>query len=243
MPDGGTISIHAKSETIAPGSHSTLAPGPYVRLSVADTGEGMDEQTLSRAAEPFYTTKGVGKGTGLGLSMVHGLAEQSGGRMEIRSRVGEGTVIDLWLPQAKVDNELRVISGTAELEPFGIGVPLVVLAVDDDALVLINTVAMLEDLGHKVFPATSAKEALATLRRETVDLVITDYAMPQATGLQLASSIRAHHGDIPVLLATGYAELPPDAEPVLPRLSKPFLQRDLAAAIRELMGDEREAAE
>jgi CheY-like chemotaxis protein len=136
-----------------------------------------------------------------------------------------------------------VFSGTAEPELFGIGAPLVVLAVDDDALVLINTVAMLEDLGHRVFPATSAKDALAILRRETVDLVITDYAMPQATGLQLAASIRAHHSDLPVLLATGYAELPSDAEPVLPKLSKPFLQRDLAAAIRQLMGDEQAAAE
>ena len=243
MPEGGTISIEAKSETIAQGADSTLAPGSYVRLSVADTGEGMSEETLARAAEPFYTTKGVGKGTGLGLSMVHGLAEQSGGRMDIRSRLGEGTVVDLWLPQAVVDNELRVFSGLAEPEPFGNGIPLVVLAVDDDALVLINTVAMLEDLGHRVFPATSAKDALAILRRETVDLVVTDYAMPQATGLQLAEGIRANHPDLPVLLATGYAELPTDAQPVLPRLSKPFLQRDLAAAIRQLMGDEPGPAE
>jgi PAS domain S-box-containing protein len=238
MPGGGTISIQASNETIVPGSDSTLAPGAYVRLSVGDTGEGMDEATLARAAEPFYTTKGVGKGTGLGLSMVHGLAEQSGGRMDIRSSPGAGTVVELWLPQARAESELRVISGTAEPEPFGVGAPLVVLAVDDDALVLINTVAMLEDLGHRVFPATSAKDALATLRREAVDLVITDYAMPQATGLQLAARIKTHRADLPVILATGYAELPPQAEPVLPRLSKPFLQSDLAAAIRQVMGDE-----
>jgi PAS domain S-box-containing protein len=243
MPNGGTIRIEARSETISPGSDSTLPPGPYVRLSVADTGEGMTEQTLARAAEPFYTTKGVGKGTGLGLSMVHGLAEQSGGRMELRSCVGAGTVVDLWLPQARVDNELRVFSGTAEPEPLGIGVPLVVLAVDDDALVLINTVAMLEDLGHRVFPATSAKDALATLRREAIDLVITDYAMPQTTGLQLAEAIRTHHANLPVLLATGYAELPAHVDLALPRLSKPFLQRDLAVAIRQVMGDEPAAAE
>ena len=129
--------------------------------------------------------------------------------MDLRSRLGEGTVIELWLPQAKVENELRVISGTAEPEPFGLGAPLVVLAVDDDALAAINTVAMLEDLGHRVFPATSAKDALATLRRESVDLVITDYAMPQMTGVQFAASIRTHHGDLPVLLATGYANCRP----------------------------------
>jgi CheY-like chemotaxis protein len=215
----------------------------YVLVEVADTGTGIPPEIIDKIFDPFFSTKDVGKGTGLGLSMVHGLAEQSGGRMDIRSRLGEGTVVDLLLPQAVVDNEPRVFSGTAEPEPFGNGTALVVLAVDDDALVLINTVAMLEDLGHRVFPAKSAKEALATLRREDVDLVITDYAMPQATGLQLAESIRKHHGDLPVLLATGYAELPPNSEPVLPRLSKPFLQRDLAAAIRQVMGEEPAAAE
>jgi CheY-like chemotaxis protein len=142
-----------------------------------------------------------------------------------------------------VDNEPYVFTGTAEAETFGAGASLVVLAVDDDALVLINTVAMLEDLGHRVFPATSAKEALAMLRRETVDLVITDYAMPQMTGLQLAEAVRADRADLPVILATGYAELPADATPVLPRLSKPFFQRDLAAAIRQVVGEGLAAAQ
>jgi PAS domain S-box-containing protein len=233
MPDGGTISIEAKSEVIGEGSGSTLAPGAYIRLSVSDTGQGMDAETLGRATEPFYTTKGVGKGTGLGLSMVHGLAEQSGGRLNIRSRVGEGTVVELWLPQAQPADLAQAIPAEADAEIEN-GAPLVILAVDDDSLVLINTVAMLEDLGHQVFPAASAKDALATLRRQTVDLVITDYAMPQMTGLQLAEAIKAVHADLPVILATGYAELPPGTESRLPRLSKPFLQRDLAAAIRHV---------
>jgi PAS domain S-box-containing protein len=243
MPDGGTISIEAKSETIAPGSERALPPGAYVRLSVADTGQGMSEETLTRATEPFFTTKGVGKGTGLGLSMVHGLAQQSGGHLGIRSRLGEGTVVDLWLPQAKVDDELHVFAGTAEPETLDSGAALVVLAVDDDALVLINTVAMLEELGHRVFPAASAQDALATLRREPVDLVITDHAMPLMTGLQLAEAIRADQPSLPVILATGYAELPPNTQPMLPRLSKPFLQRDLATAIRQVVGEGATAAE
>jgi len=174
---------------------------------------------------------------------VHGLAEQSGGRLEIRSRPGEGTVVDIWLPQAKVDNEPQVFSGAAEAETFGSGIPLVVLAVDDDALVLINTVAMLEDLGHRVFPATSAKDALAMLRRESVDLVITDYAMPQMTGLQLAEAIKVDRPALPIILATGYAELPIDATPVLPKLSKPFFQRDLATAIRQVVDEGLAAAQ
>jgi len=113
--------------------------------------------------------------------------------------------------------------------------PLTVLAVDDDSLVLMNLVAMLEDLGHRVFPATGADEALATLRRETFDLVVTDYAMPHATGLQLAETVKAQAPGLPVILATGYAELPPGAASDLPRLAKPYFQRDLAQAIREAM--------
>jgi CheY-like chemotaxis protein len=197
----------------------------------------MDEETRLRAAEPFYTTKGVGKGTGLGLSMVHGLAEQSGGRLVIHSQLGEGTTVDLWLPQAAVEDARRVFSGTAGTDDIYDTAPLVVLAVDDDALVLINTVAMLEDLGHCVFPAASAKEALAILRRERIDLMITDYAMPQMTGLQLADAIRADRPGLSIILATGYAELARGAETQLPRLAKPFLQRDLAASIRQVVGE------
>jgi CheY-like chemotaxis protein len=238
MPDGGVISIAAKSELIAEGSGSPLAPGAYVSLSVADTGQGMDEQTLARAAEPFFTTKGVGKGTGLGLSMAHGLAEQSGGRLNIRSQLGKGTVVELWLPQAKAEDPPREISATGDTGDFAAAAPIVVLAVDDDSLVLVNTVAMLEDLGHRALAAASAKEALAVLERESVDLVITDYAMPQTTGMQLAAAIEAEHPELPVILATGYAELPPGAAVHLPRLTKPFLQRDLAASIRQVIGEE-----
>ena len=98
MPDGGPITIAAREEDVAARPARGLAPGDYVCLSVSDTGEGMDEATLARAAEPFFTTKGVGKGTGLGLSMVHGMAEQSGGRLVLKSKEGEGTTAELWLP-------------------------------------------------------------------------------------------------------------------------------------------------
>jgi PAS domain S-box-containing protein len=242
MPDGGVISIEARREVVSEDATAQLAPGAYVRLSVADSGDGMDEETLLRAAEPFYTTKGIGKGTGLGLSMVHGLAEQSGGRLGIRSQSGEGTVIDLWLPQATVDTRAEPDQDERDADDVSVSAPLTILAVDDDALVLLNTVAMLEDLGHRVFPATSGREALAILARESVDLVITDYAMPQMTGTQLAEAVEAGQPGTPVILATGYAELPPGAEVQLPRLSKPFLQRDLAAAMRQLMGETKSAA-
>ncbi len=232
MPDGGRIVIAAREKSVPPGHGSRLAAGRYIRLSVTDNGEGMDEETLAKAMEPFFTTKGLGKGTGLGLSMVHGLAEQSGGRLILKSQKGEGTLVELWLPMA----ETAVGVAGTERRPAGMeqspqGPKLVVLAVDDDSLVLMNTVALLEDMGHKVFEATSAREALDLLRRETVDLVISDQAMPQMTGTQLAAEIRTTWPELPIILATGYAELPSDSDPGLLRLLKPFRQEDLRRSI------------
>ncbi|CAN5613633.1 PAS domain-containing sensor histidine kinase [soil metagenome] len=235
MPDGGAIRIEALPETLAESASIGLPAGDYVRLTVSDTGHGMDAATLARAAEPFFTTKGIGKGTGLGLSMIHGLAEQSGGRMVLRSQAGEGTTVELWLPQVLAGDERQVFAGAGAVEEIYPIAPLTVLAVDDDSLVLLNTVAMLEDLGHTVFPAMSARDALAVLRRETIDLVITDFAMPQVTGLQLADEIAASHPGVAVILATGYAELPVGSDSRLARLTKPFLQDDLARAMQEVL--------
>lgn len=232
MPDGGVIRIRAEAVAVDATSPVGLPTGEYVRLSVADAGQGMDEETLARAMEPFFTTKGVGKGTGLGLSMVHGLAEQSGGRLVICSTPGEGTVVELWLPKAEADEQRRVREQRAAA-PIPVA-PLSILAVDDDDLVLRNTVAMLEDLGHQAFAAGSAEEALRLLERESIDLVVTDYAMPKVTGVQLAQAIRARRPSVPVLLATGYAELDDGVADDLPRLAKPFLQQHLATAIGEL---------
>ena len=233
MPGGGTIIIAARAEDIAAAGRSNLAPGRYLCLSVSDVGEGMDEQTLARATEPFFTTKGVGKGTGLGLSMVHGMAEQSGGRFVLKSRSGEGTTAEIWLPVAE-----RL--PTQEVSPDARSYPaddkpqrsLRVLAVDDDALILMNTAALLEDLGHSVIEAASAREALEVLDGGAkIDLVITDHAMPRMTGAQLAEIIRAKWPDLPIILATGYAELPTEQGQKLPRLSKPFWQVDLQRAV------------
>jgi CheY-like chemotaxis protein len=196
----------------------------------------MDPDTLARAAEPFFTTKGVGKGTGLGLPMVHGLALQSGGRFDLTSAPGEGASVVLTLPAAPGAETGGECDRERESSRADKPAPLTVLAVDDDSLVLMNTVAMLEDLGHRVFEAMSADEALVVLGRERVDLVVTDYAMPGVTGAQLAATIQTMRPGLPIILATGYAELPSDGDPGLVRLSKPFLQRDLAAAVQEALG-------
>jgi CheY-like chemotaxis protein len=228
MPDGGDIILAAKEESVVE-SRNGLEAGAYIRLTVVDTGEGMDDETLRRAAEPFFTTKGIGKGTGLGLSMVHGFAAQSGGRLLLRSQKDKGTTAELLLPVAKISAQPVVPEQAAPAQSLR---PLTILVVDDDSLVLMNTVAMLEDLGHTVFEAWSGKDALESLRREdAIDLVVTDQAMPKMTGTELAKIIRSEWPDIPVLLASGYADISQRDDISLPKLSKPFLQRDLATAI------------
>ena len=232
MPGGGSLIIAARNETTA--GDRLLPAGRYVRLSLIDTGEGMDEATLARATEPFFTTKGVGKGTGLGLSMVHGMLEQHGGQFVLKSRPGEGTTAELWLLVAEEDAS-AVDTAVVASPPQPLR-PLTVLAVDDDALVLANTRAMLEDLGHVVLAALSGRQALEQLEHaDKVDLVITDHAMPHMTGAELATTITAHWPGVPIILATGYAE-PSGLQPALPRLAKPYRQEALAEAIASAVG-------
>jgi PAS domain S-box-containing protein len=232
MPEGGSITIAAREKQVGADDVGGLAPGRYVCLSVTDTGEGMDERTLARAAEPFFTTKGVGKGTGLGLSMVHGFAEQSGGRLILASTKGRGATAELCLPMAEVGAPTQEDVGTERARSAPASRLLRVLVVDDDPLVLMNTSAMLEDLGHAVVEATSGEQALRILHRsERIDLVITDQMMPGMTGLQLIEEIASAYAELPVILASGYSDLP-GIERVGPlRLSKPFKQTDLARAL------------
>ena len=208
-----------------------LAPGHYVGVGVADTGVGMDTSILARAGEPFFTTKGVGKGTGLGLAMVQGLAEQSGGRFELKSTPGVGTRAIIWLPVAKVAAAEKPVLDTAEDNTRS----LTVLAVDDDRLVLMGTVGMLEDLGHAAIEATSGEAALAVLHSgEDVDVLVTDQAMPGMTGTELIRAARARWPKLPVILATGYAE-PAGIDPGIPVLKKPYAQQTLAKAIARVL--------
>ena len=240
MPEGGTITITASKETVGEGD-AVLAPGDYVRLSVADTGEGMDPLTVARASEPFFTTQGVGKGTGLGLSMVHGLAAQSGGRLEIQSRPGKGTTVSLWLPVAAGASEGLRLSADPRKAGARDG-RLVILAVDDDDLVLMNTVAMLEDLGHEVLSASSGAQALEIIReRPWIDLVLTDQVMPRMTGAQLAAEVAGLKPDLPVAIATGYADMPPGQGLNALKLAKPFTQAELAGFVTSATRSRHEA--
>jgi PAS domain S-box-containing protein len=230
MPGGGVLTIAARNDVTV--GDARLRPGRYVRLTLRDTGEGMDADTLARATEPFFTTKGTGKGTGLGLSMVHGMVEQLGGQLILHSTPGEGTTVELWLPAA--ERPAATADSAAPTPAIEQTQALTILAVDDDALVLANTRAMLEDLGHAVIVAYSGEQALERLERNpAIDLVITDHAMPRMTGSDLAKKIKAHHPDLPIVLATGYAELPTDTDANLPRLSKPYRQDALAQAVAD----------
>ncbi|MGO6785280.1 PAS domain S-box protein [Rhizobium ruizarguesonis] len=233
MPSGGRIVLRASEESL-PSGEGPLSPGRYVRIAVIDEGEGMDAKTLEQAITPFFTTKGVGKGTGLGLSMVQGLASQSGGRLVMKSSLGEGTTAELWFPVATVEQGTEAAADRPQQEENA-SRRLRIVAVDDDGLVLMNTTLMLEDLGHTVFEAMGGPEALDILRKQQVDLVICDHAMPRMTGAQLAEAIRSEWPDMPIILATGYAEIPEGAGIVdLPRLGKPFSQAQLAEAISRI---------
>ena len=233
MPEGGVIRIAA--HTCKPGDTERDLSGDadFLCLAIIDAGVGMDANTLARATEPFFTTKGVGKGTGLGLSMVQGLAAQLGGRLRLASEKGRGTTAELLLPLA---DEAPIAKheppATADMSSTQ---SLRILAVDDDALILMNTAAMLEDMGHTVHEAASGTAALETLARESVDLVITDQAMPRMKGTELIAELHKSYPALPIILATGYAELPEDLDKTILRLAKPFSQRDLMLAIGKVM--------
>jgi PAS domain S-box-containing protein len=232
MPNGGVIEIHVAEAEIPFAGAGDLVPGRYLRICIHDNGAGMDADTLKRAIEPFFSTKELGKGTGLGLSMVHGLAVQSGGTLRLSSTPGAGTTAELWLPLATAPASKPAEAAETRLE----APPSTILVVDDDVLIAMSTVDMLEDLGHTVIEANSGAKALEILQREAaIDLILTDYAMPGMTGVELAQTARTLRPGIPVLLATGYAELHETGNLDFPRLTKPYQQHQLASHVARLL--------
>jgi len=235
MPNGGVLTIAVDEGREAPGKD--LPGGHWVRLAVIDSGSGMDAETLKRATEPFFSTKELGKGTGLGLSMIQGLAEQLNGALRLTSTPGRGATVELWLPATTLAPQAAKASDeTAATHAAAKDRKVTILMVDDDALIAMSTVDMLADLGHDVIEANSGARALEVLRSDrAVDLLITDYSMPKMNGAQLASAARELRPGLPILLATGYAELPADSSLDLPRIAKPYLQNQLAATIAKVL--------
>lgn len=234
LKGSGHVHISASVQDLTV-NHSGLAPGLYVGLCVADNGEGMDEATLQRATEPFFTTKDVGSGTGLGLSMIHGLAQHSGGGLVLESQRGNGTTATIWLPALASEQAQAPVEKTAGTPPPQMPM-LKILAVDDDELVLQSTVAMLAEQGHRVTSATSARQALQLLEKERFDVLVTDHAMPHMTGTQLAAAAWQQHPELPAVLVTGYSELAPQADARLLCLAKPFSQAALLKTIAKAVG-------
>ena len=249
MPGGGRLTIEVANSRIEPDSAERgedVTPGPYVLIAVSDTGEGMDPATLSRAIEPFFTTKDVGRGTGLGLSMVYGFIKQSGGHMRVHSEPGAGTSVQLYLPRHQ-----GVVAATAD-EAHGAtdeaaGGRETILLCEDDDNVRAYSVEVLRDLGYHVVPASDGPAALAALEAVNggVDLLFTDVVLPGGmTGADLASAARERWPGLRTLFTTGYAR---DAivhhgrlDPGVDLLPKPFSYTELAAKVRELL--DREAA-
>ncbi len=234
MPQGGRLLIRIRNTQVgtAPttGIPAGLAAGEYVVVSVSDTGTGMPADVLERAFEPFFTTKEVGRGSGLGLSMVHGMVSQLGGAVHIDSRPGHGTTVELYVPRARqTASDVTTLVAAPPRPGHG-----TVLLVEDDDLVRAGSVAVLRQLGYVVLEAQSGSQALDLLRRDTpIDLLITDYAMPGMTGLELIGTLRTLRPGLAALIVTGHAELPDGID--IPVLQKPFSASDLASKVAGIL--------
>ena len=237
MPNGGDLRIAIETRDGDP--NVGLPPGPYLCLSISDNGVGMDPGTLAHAIEPFFSTKGLGRGTGLGLSMVHGLAAQLGGALNLKSVPGQGTTAEIWLPAT--DRPVDASPGGHWKMPVAPR-PATILLVDDEDVVRAATAEMLEDVGYTVVQADSGPAALAVLRNaQSIDLLITDYLMPGMNGVELIRNARNVAPSLPALIISGYSTIAEGPGADLPRLAKPFRQIDLAGRIAEILSS-RDAA-
>ncbi|MDT7951218.1 MAG: response regulator [Acetobacteraceae bacterium] len=237
MPQGGDLTVAVAPSGRPPG-RPDLPAGPYVRLSVQDTGVGMDEETAARAIEPFFSTKGIDKGTGLGLSMVHGLAMQLEGALSIESKPGVGTRVDLFLRAGNV-----AAPGEAALHaPAPTGATGRVLVVDDQEQVRMTMAHLLQELGFTTEECESGSVAEMRLKRgEHFDLVVTDHRMPGLSGADLAARLAKTRPEVPVLVVSGYVDIDTIA-PELNFLRKPFRKDELANAVDGALREHGSAA-
>lgn len=235
MPSGGTISVHAQNRTASAASED-LAPGDYVLITVKDTGAGIPPDILAKVVEPFFTTKPVGKGTGLGLSTVYGFMKQSGGALRIDSVVGRGTAMELWLPRSIEQPPSAVAEPDVEqiLVNAGKERPSILLIDDSNALRQL-TAESLRQRGFAVTCAAGGAEALAVIERtpNDFDVIVTDYAMPLVSGVDVIRFARNLRSDWPAVIITGYAEANAiaDRPSNVPLLGKPFREKDLIESI------------
>jgi signal transduction histidine kinase/CheY-like chemotaxis protein len=238
MPRGGTLSITATNREFGPDSPQDLAPRQYVVLTVSDTGDGMDEATLMRATEPFFSTKEVGKGTGLGLSMIQGFVAQSGGAIRIRSQPGRGTQVELWLPRALT---LPAEQHAAKPQANARG-SATILVCDDDPAVLEYVCEALKSDGYQAVPASSGRMAISLLQHnDAIRLLLVDFTMPEMNGAAVVRIVQTNHPGLPILVMTGHADLEAiQAElPDVGLLGKPFDRGVLSGRVAALLRPDR----
>ena len=235
MPDGGEIRITATEAE--ENGRAGLPPGRYVAIAVADTGHGMDDATMRKAIDPFFTTKSADKGTGLGLSMVHGFAAQSGGTLRLASTPGKGTVATILLPAgAALPDEPRPVPPAIANDRCH------VLLVDDDDAVRAATAEMLMQAGNTVTEASGVGQALSLLRGTAgIGAIVTDYLMPGRSGAELIREARVDWPGLPVLLITGYINISGDVPADVTVLPKPFRAEELLAALAAVLEERRES--
>lgn len=237
MPDGGRLTLQTENvevDAIFAKTHSAASIGIYVVLRVADTGTGIDPETLRKVVEPFFTTKAQGEGTGLGLSTVYGFIKQSGGFLILDSEVGTGTVASIYLPSLPAEERSSTIVPQGPTQKHA-GDALI-LAVEDNPRVREITVIRLESLGYRVLQAGNAQDALELLRQhDDIALLFTDVVMPGESGIELADSAKALRPDLKVLFTTGYSEEMTGLKDEGNWLPKPYKQNDLEIKLREVV--------
>jgi signal transduction histidine kinase/ActR/RegA family two-component response regulator len=236
MPGGGTLTISTGCVRLQ--GQPDAGDGDYVCILVRDTGEGMAEDVLARATEPFFSTKPTGKGTGLGLAQVYGIARQAGGTLRIESELGAGTTVRLLLPAAD-GPEKGACAARAEAAavPVSEATPdALILVIDDDTDVRLFLKESLEELGYRTVVAEDGEEGLRKIESRQPDLVLVDFAMPGMHGADVARAARKLHADLPIVFVTGYAEtqqLEAALGTDVPVLRKPFSIAELAEAVKE----------
>ncbi|WP_394001464.1 PAS domain-containing protein [Luteimonas sp. WGS1318] len=240
MPGGGRLTIATGNARVDAGGRADVPPGDYVVITVSDSGSGMPPEVMARAFDPFYTTKGVGKGTGLGLSQVYGFVRQSAGHVTMRSDVGQGTVVTLYLPRHATDVEAATAAVAAAAPRRGRGE--LVLVVDDEPTVRQFCAEALTELGYRVLATDGAVGALALLEAHpAIALLFTDVVMPEVNGRQLADAALARRPDLKVLFATGNSRntLVHDGvlEPGVQLIGKPFTLEALATRVSAVLAE------
>jgi CheY-like chemotaxis protein len=236
----GVLSVDLSSVEVGPefaAQHPPIIPGKFIRLTVGDTGHGMEPKIINRIFEPFFTTKKQGEGTGLGLSVVHGIVKSHGGTITVYSELGKGTTFNMFLPviEAKpkpeeTENVSLILAGNERI-----------LLVDDEETLVHMVSDMLAEIGYEVTARMSSRDALELFRLDPqrFDLVITDFTMPEMTGAELARELIAIRPDIPVILCSGLSLTLDDGQinewGIRTLIRKPILKKDLARAVREVL--------